>query len=161
MDGAIPLDDDSASVVRDTLSILTSKEIKLSSLRRSAALSLSFLPPFSISFRSSISPLFLLLLFLLLFLLFLLFFLFSLLLLPFFSSTSTPFSSSSSSSFFSSPFSFSPSSHPLSLHSLPFLSSLSSFRNVSEELAEEGDQVGAAVATAQTKIISQVNLVYT
>ena len=135
VDGAIPLDDDSASVVRDTLSILTSKEIKLSSLRRSAALSLSFLPPFSFSFRSSISP-------------------------SSFSSFSSS-SSSSSSSFFSSPFSFSPSSHPLSLHSLPFLSSLSSSRNVSEELAEEGDQVGAAVATAQTKIISQVKLVYT
>ena len=134
MDGAIPLDDDSASVVRDTLSILTSKEIKLSSLRRSAALSLSFLPPFSISFHSYLSFLFLLLLFLLLFLLFLLFFLFSLLLLPFSPSTFTPFSS--------------------------LLSSLSSSRNVSEELAEEGDQVGAAVATAQTKIISQVNLVY-
>ena len=29
-------------------------------------------------------------------------------------------------------------------------------RNVGEELAEEGDQMGAAVATAQTKIISQV-----
>lgn len=29
-------------------------------------------------------------------------------------------------------------------------------RNVSEELAEEGDRVGAAVATAQTKLISQV-----
>ena len=34
VDGAIPLDDDTASVVRDTLGILTSKEIKLSSLRR-------------------------------------------------------------------------------------------------------------------------------
>ena len=31
------------------------------------------------------------------------------------------------------------------------------FRNVGEELADEGDQVGAAVATAQTKIISQVS----
>ena len=30
-------------------------------------------------------------------------------------------------------------------------------RNVGEELANEGDQVGAAVATAQTKIISQVS----
>ncbi len=29
-------------------------------------------------------------------------------------------------------------------------------RNVGEELAEEGDKVGAAVATAQTKFISQV-----
>jgi hypothetical protein len=35
-------------------------------------------------------------------------------------------------------------------------------RNVGEELADEGDQVGAAVATAQTKIISQVSpLIYT
>lgn len=32
-------------------------------------------------------------------------------------------------------------------------------RNVGEELANEGDQVGAAVATAQTKIISQVSWV--
>ena len=31
------------------------------------------------------------------------------------------------------------------------------YRNVGEELADEGDQVGAAVATAQTKIISQVS----
>ena len=31
------------------------------------------------------------------------------------------------------------------------------FRNVGEELADEGDQVGAIVATAQTKIISQVS----
>ncbi len=29
-------------------------------------------------------------------------------------------------------------------------------RNVGEELADEGDHVGAAVATAQTKIISQI-----
>ncbi len=62
MDGAMPLDDDSAPVVRDTLAILTCREIKLSSLRR----------------------------------------------------------------------------------------------NVGEELADEGDHVGAAVATAQTKIISQI-----
>ena len=94
VDGAIPLDDDSASVVRDTLSILTSKEIKLSSLRRSAALSLSFLPPFSISFRSSISP-------------------------SSFSFSSSSSSSSFSSSSSSSSSSFSPSSHLLSLHSLP------------------------------------------
>ena len=62
VDEVIPLDDDSVGVVRDTLAVLKSKEIKLSSLRR----------------------------------------------------------------------------------------------NVGEELAEEGDQVGAAVATAQAKIISQV-----
>ena len=31
-------------------------------------------------------------------------------------------------------------------------------RNVSEELAEDGDKMGAAVATAQTKLISQVCL---
>ena len=34
VDGAVPLDDESAGVVRDTLAILISKEIKLSSLRR-------------------------------------------------------------------------------------------------------------------------------
>ena len=33
-------------------------------------------------------------------------------------------------------------------------------RNVSEELSEEGDQVGAAVATAQNKIISQVPFIH-
>ena len=33
-------------------------------------------------------------------------------------------------------------------------------RNVSEELSEEGNQVGAAVATAQNKIISQVAFIY-
>ena len=62
VDGVLPLDEDSASVVRDTLAILTCKEIKLTSLRR----------------------------------------------------------------------------------------------NVGEELADEGDHVGAAMATAQTKIISQI-----
>ncbi|XP_064384274.1 condensin-2 complex subunit D3-L-like isoform X2 [Halichondria panicea] len=62
VDGAIPLDNDSVGVVKDTLAILACKEIKLSSLRR----------------------------------------------------------------------------------------------NVGEELAEEGDKVGAAVATAQTKFISQI-----
>jgi len=34
VDRAVPLDDESAGVVRDTLAILISKEIKLSSLRR-------------------------------------------------------------------------------------------------------------------------------
>ena len=38
------------------------------------------------------------------------------------------------------------------------ISNVPSSRNVGEELAEEGDQVGAAVATAQTKIISQVKM---
>ena len=31
-------------------------------------------------------------------------------------------------------------------------------RNVGEELADEGDQVGAAVTAAQTKVISQVGV---
>ena len=34
MDGVIPLDDDGVGVVKDTLAILASKEIKLTSLRR-------------------------------------------------------------------------------------------------------------------------------
>ena len=34
VDEVIPLDDDSVGVVRDTLAVLKSKEIKLSSLRR-------------------------------------------------------------------------------------------------------------------------------
>ncbi len=34
VDGAIPLDDNSVGVVKDTLAILACKEIKLSSLRR-------------------------------------------------------------------------------------------------------------------------------
>ncbi len=34
VDGAIPLDNDSVGVVKDTLAILACKEIKLSSLRR-------------------------------------------------------------------------------------------------------------------------------
>jgi hypothetical protein len=34
VDGAIPLDDDSVGVIRDTLAILASKEIKLTTLRR-------------------------------------------------------------------------------------------------------------------------------
>ena len=33
------------------------------------------------------------------------------------------------------------------------------FSNVEEELADEGDRMGAAVAKAQTKIISQVGVV--
>ena len=34
VDGALPLEEDTSAVVRDTLAVLTSKEIKLSSLRR-------------------------------------------------------------------------------------------------------------------------------